>query len=87
YAPYLALGGSLEGLFREGDLSLRASYAGRLEPLSPTPPFTFENRDEFQRLTLEGRYGSFGLRYALENPLGQRLDRLEGEFQDPGLGT
>ncbi len=87
YAPYLALGGSLEGLFREGDLSLRASYAGRLEPLSPMPPFTFEHRDEFQRLTLEGRYGSFGLRYALENPLGQRLDRLEGEFQDPGLGT
>lgn len=87
YAPYLALGGSLEGLFREGDLSLRASYAGRLEPLSPMPPFTFEHRDEFQRLSLEGRYGPFGLRYALENPLGQRLDRLEGEFQDPGLGT
>lgn len=87
YAPYLALGGSLEGLFREGDLSLRASYAGRLEPLSPMPPFTFEHRDEFQRLSLEGRYGPFGLRYTLENPLGQRLDRLEGEFQDPGLGT
>ncbi|RTI00613.1 hypothetical protein CSW23_08370 [Thermus scotoductus] len=87
YAPYLALGGSLEGLFREGDLSLRASYAGRLEPLSPMPPFTFEHRDEFQRLSLEGRYGPFGLRYTLKNPLGQRLDRLEGEFQDPGLGT
>ncbi|WP_243089953.1 hypothetical protein [Thermus neutrinimicus] len=87
YSPYLALGGGLEGAFREGDLALRAAYAGRLEPLSPTPPFTFENRDEFQRLTLEGRYGPFGLRYTLDNPLGQRLDRLEGEVQDLSLGT
>ncbi|MDM7324593.1 MAG: hypothetical protein P3W93_006350 [Thermus sp.] len=87
YGPYLALGGSLQGNYQEGDLSLRVSYAGRLEPLSPNPPFTFEQRDEFQRLTLEGRYGPFGLRYTLENPLSQRLDRLEGELQDPGLGT
>lgn len=87
YAPYLALGGSLQGEYQEGELSLRVSYAGRLEPLNPTPPFTWENRDEFQRLGLGVQYGAWGLRYTLENPLGQRLDRLEGEFQDPGLGT
>ncbi len=87
YAPYLALGGSLETLYQEGELSLKLTYAGRMEPLNPTPPFTYENRDEFQRLGLGVQYGAWALRYTLENPLGQRLDRLEGEFQDPGLGT
>ncbi|GGN00294.1 hypothetical protein GCM10007092_12870 [Thermus composti] len=87
YPAYLALGGSLEGGYREGDLVLRAGYAGRLEPLEKTPPFTYENRDEFQRLFLEGGYGPLSLAYTLENPLGNRLDRLEGRFQDPSLGT
>ncbi|WP_038055485.1 hypothetical protein [Thermus amyloliquefaciens] len=87
YEPYLALGGSLEGTFREGDLTLRASYAGRLEALSPTPPFTWEHRDEFQRLQLEGTLGPWGLGYTLENPLGQRLDRLEGSYRDEALGS
>nr|BAL53096.1 hypothetical conserved protein [uncultured Deinococcota bacterium] len=87
HGPYLALGGSLEGSYREGDLALRAGYAGRLEPLEKTPPFAYENRDEFQRLFLEGSYGAFGLAYALENPLGDRLERLEARFQDPGLGA
>ncbi len=86
YAPYLALGGSVEGSFREGELSLRAGYAGRLEPLGQIPPFTYENRDEFQRFFLEGTYGPLGLGYTLENPLGDRLERLEGRFQDPNLG-
>ncbi|GLV48241.1 hypothetical protein TJA_13970 [Thermus sp. LT1-2-5] len=87
YEPYLALGGSLEGEFREGDLRLRAGYAGRLEPLNPTPPFTYENRDEFQRFFLEGTYGPVGLSYTLENPLGNRLERLEGRFQEDGFGS
>ncbi|GAB5602434.1 hypothetical protein FJNA_09590 [Thermus sp. FJN-A] len=87
YAPYLALGGSVEGAFREGDLALRLAYAGRLEPLTPTPPFAYENRDEFQRLSAEAQYGPFALRYALENPLGNRLDRLEGEYRDGALGV
>lgn len=81
YAPYLALGGGLEALYQEGELSLRLAYAGRMEPLNPTPPpFTYENRDEFQRLSLEGQYGTWALRYTLENPLGQRLDRFEGQY-------
>ncbi|MGC8877504.1 hypothetical protein [Thermus sp.] len=87
YAPYLALGGSVEGGFQEGALALRLGYAGRLEPLEKTPPFIYENRDEFQRLFLEGRLGPFSLRYTLENPLGYRLDRLEAEYREEALGT
>ncbi|KHG65867.1 hypothetical protein QT17_04840 [Thermus sp. 2.9] len=87
YHPYLALGGSLEGEFEEGDLRLRTGYAGRLEPLGPTPPFTYENRDEFQRFSLEGAYGPMGLSYILENPLANRLEQLEGRFQDPSFGS
>ncbi len=87
YAPYLAVGGGVEGGFREGDLALRAGYAGRLEVLGKTPPFSYENRDEFQRLFLEGRRGPFALRYTLENPLGNRMDRLEGEYREEALGT
>ncbi len=87
YAPYLAVGGGVEGGFREGDLALRAGYAGRLEVLGKTPPFAYENRDEFQRLFLEGRRGPFALRYTLENPLGNRVDRLEGEYREEALGT
>ncbi|WP_279165367.1 hypothetical protein [Thermus scotoductus] len=87
YGPYLALAGGVELAYREGDLALRAAYGGRLEPLTPTPPFTWENRDEFQRLQLEGVLGPWGLGYTLENPLGQRLDRLEGRYQDSTLGA
>ncbi|WP_135257487.1 hypothetical protein [Thermus caldilimi] len=87
YSPYLAVGGSLEASYREGDFLLRAGYAGRLEPLTPTPPFTWENRDEFQRLRLEGALGPWGLGYTLENPLGNRLDRLEGSYRDEALGN
>ncbi|MDW8358803.1 MAG: hypothetical protein RMK63_12955 [Thermus sp.] len=87
YAPYLALGGGLEAGYGSGDLSLRAGYAGRLEPLSPTPPFTWENRDEFQRLRLEAAWRGFGLSYTLENPLGQRLERLVGRYGEGAWGA
>ncbi|WP_038071187.1 hypothetical protein [Thermus scotoductus] len=87
YPPYLSLGGSLEGSFGEGGLSLRLRFGGRLEPLSHTPPFTYEKRDEFQSLSLKGGYGPFTLAYTLENPLGNRVDRLEGEYRDNALGT
>ncbi|WP_201773576.1 hypothetical protein [Thermus filiformis] len=87
YDPYAALGVRAEGEYREKDLFLRALYAGRLEPLGYTPPFTYENRDEFQRLLLEAGYGPIALAYALENPLGNRLDRLEGRLEDPALGS
>ncbi|WP_022798867.1 hypothetical protein [Thermus islandicus] len=87
YPPYLSLGGSLEGNFREGDLHLRLRFSGRLEPLSRTPPFTYEKRAEFQTLSLKAGYGPFALAYTLENPLGNRLDLLEGEYRDGALGT
>ncbi|TBH21712.1 hypothetical protein [Thermus thermamylovorans] len=87
YDPYLAVGGGVELAYREGNLTLRAAYAGRLEPLTPTPPFTYENRDEFQRLRLEGALGPWSLGYTLENPLGNRLDRLEGGYRDEALGN
>ncbi|GAA5336455.1 MULTISPECIES: hypothetical protein [Thermus] len=87
YDPYLALGGSVEGSFRDGELTLRAGYGGRLEPLGQTPPFTYENRDEYQRLFVDAAYGPLGLGYTLENPLGNRLDRLEGRFQSERFGS
>lgn len=87
YSPYLALGGSVEARYQEGGLTLGARYAGRLEPLSPTPAFAYEDRDEYQSLRLEGRLGPWGLAYALDNPLGQRRDQVEVAYQDEALGT
>ncbi len=87
YEPYAALGLGVEVAYWEGDLGLRGSWTGRLEPLSPTPPFAYEHRDEFQRLVLEGRYRGFSLAYTLDKPLDpKRLDRVDLGYQDPGLG-
>lgn len=87
YAPYAALGLGLRGGYQEGDLGLRAEYAGRLEPLGFTPPFAYEKRGEFQRLSVSADYLGLSLGYTLENPLGNRIDRLEGGYRDPALGT
>lgn len=84
---YAALGGSLGFAYREGPLGLDGTYAGRYEPLRKTPLYTHEERDEFQALSLKARYGGLSLGYTLENPLGNRLDRLEGAYEDTRLGA
>ncbi len=87
YAPYLAVGGGVEGGLPGGDLALRAGYAGRLEVLGKTPPFAYENRDEFQRLFLEGRHGA--LRPAAtpwKTPWATGWTGWRRSFQDDGLG-
>ncbi|WP_144033096.1 hypothetical protein [Thermus oshimai] len=84
---YAALGGSVTLAYREGPLSLEAAYAGRYEPLGKEPLYAYEDRDEFQRFALRATHGGLSLDYTLENPLGNRLDRLEGAYEDPALGT
>lgn len=84
--PYLSLGGSLGLRYGEGLLWFGLSYAGRYEALRKGAEFAYETRGEFQRLSLEAGYGAFSFGYTLENPLGNRMDRLEGRFQDPEIG-
>lgn len=84
---YAALGGSLGLAYWEGPLGLEGAYAGRYEPLRKTPLYAYEERAEFQALSLKARYGGLSLGYTLENPLGNRLDRLEGAYEDPRLGA
>ncbi|MGQ9511258.1 MAG: hypothetical protein ACUVS9_05070 [Thermaceae bacterium] len=84
--PYLVLGGGVGLGYQEGGLQLSLSYGGRYEATRKEPEFSYESRDEFQRLSVEGGLEGFLLAYTLENPLGNRMDRLEARYQAPSLG-
>ena len=64
----------------------RLLYAGRYAALSPTPAFAHEERAEFQSLQVEAGFAGASLLYRLENPLGDRVDRVEAAYAAEGLG-
>ena len=84
--PYLVLGGSAEAGYGEGPFRARLLYAGRYAALSPTPAFAYEERAEFQSLQVEAGFAEVSLLYRLENPLGDRVDRVEAAYAAEGLG-